>query len=197
MKVRETGEKGKVVFRKVEKDGNAIIVKYQVRIGDWNGRREWYQRKDLEHVRSGFINDVEKNVYVYPKEYFTTRDLGDGRHVVVLGIVDTYYDDFISEQGTRLDVYTRKSQKVSDALLFFKHHIKKKRLRIAWAISHPEDEFNLDTGIDIARKRCRRRPMSVLESEFVGEFREDLVTAVLDVKANFIANNIEKFTDKK
>lgn len=191
VKVKKSGLTGVIGNRNVENNDNTVKVTYLVKTTQ-DGKWGWYSRKELEKVYANPTN--HGNQRVYPKEYSTTRALADGRHILVIGIVDTYYHEFVKDVPTKLDTNIKS---IKDAMLLTYQRTKKKRLRLAWAITHPSDDFNFEKGLAIARTRCYDRPMSVLESDYVGEFREDLVTAILNVKADFIENNISKFTANK
>lgn len=69
-------------------------------------------------------------------------------------------------------------------------------LRIGYAIYNPEDEYNETYGIRIARKRSRTRPFCLMCSNFNGEFNAATVEAIMDVKADYIKNNFDKFINK-
>ena len=69
-------------------------------------------------------------------------------------------------------------------------------LRIGYAIYSPEDEYNETHGIRIARKRSRTRPFCLMCSDFNGEFNAATVEAIMDVKADYIKNNFDKFINK-
>ena len=74
-----------------------------------------------------------------------------------------------------------------------KQHGQTRRFSIGWAICHPDDE-DTDYGMSLARRRCDERPLADYYTPFMGEFREDMAMAVLEVKLNYIANNLSKFT---
>lgn len=73
---------------------------------------------------------------------------------------------------------------------------KLRTLRMGYAIYSPEDEYNEQRGIRIARKRSRTSPFCHIESSFSGEFNEATVFALMDVKADYIKNNLDKFIKK-
>lgn len=69
-------------------------------------------------------------------------------------------------------------------------------LRIGYAIYNPEDEYNESHGIRIARKRSLTSPFCIMYSTFNGEFNAATVEAIMDVKADYIKNNFDKFINK-
>ena len=71
-----------------------------------------------------------------------------------------------------------------------------RHLRIGYAIYNPEDEYNETHGIRIARKRSRTRPFCLMSSDFNGEFNAATVEAIMNVKADYIKNNFDKFINK-
>ena len=69
-------------------------------------------------------------------------------------------------------------------------------LRIGYAIYNPVDPYDENRGIKIARSRSRYSPFCFMISEFNGEFNADTVNALMDVKADYIKNNFDKFIKK-
>lgn len=69
----------------------------------------------------------------------------------------------------------------------------KKVFKLGYSIYNPHDEYNDNVGIKLARHRIKNRPFCTLSAHFLGEFNEGTVTALMDVKAAYIINNIDKF----
>ena len=57
-------------------------------------------------------------------------------------------------------------------------------------------EYNKAHGIRIARKRSRTRPFCIMSITFNGEFNAATVEVIMDVKADYIKNNFDKFINK-
>lgn len=74
---------------------------------------------------------------------------------------------------------------------------KEYKLRMGYAIYSPEDVYVYDRGVRIARKRSRTSPFCHIESSFSGEFNEATVNALMDVKADYIKNNLDKFIKRE
>lgn len=69
-------------------------------------------------------------------------------------------------------------------------------LRIGYAIYNPHDKYDEAHGIRIARKRSLTSPFCIMYSTFNGEFNAATVEAIMDVKADYIKNNFDKFINK-
>ena len=72
-----------------------------------------------------------------------------------------------------------------------------KILRIGYAICHPGDTYDKITGEKIAKRRASSTPFCDLFSPFGGEFQNEFVDTIVDAKAKYIMENIEKFIAKK
>lgn len=72
-----------------------------------------------------------------------------------------------------------------------------RHLNIGYAIYCPEDKYDKELGIRIARRRSRTSPFCYLTSTFSGEFNEATVFALMDVKADYIKNNLDKFIKRR
>lgn len=66
-------------------------------------------------------------------------------------------------------------------------------LRMGYSIYSPEDVYDEAKGVKIARKRSKVCPFCRMESDFKGEFNADTVFALMDVKADYIKNNFDRF----
>lgn len=69
-------------------------------------------------------------------------------------------------------------------------------LNIGYAIYSPEDVYDEAFGVKLARKRSRTSPFCCMTSQFNGEFNAETVEAIMDVKANYIKNNFDKFINR-
>ena len=74
---------------------------------------------------------------------------------------------------------------------------KERTLRMGYAIYCPEDKYDKELGVRIARRRSRTSPFCYLTSRFSGEFNEATVFALMDVKADYIKNNLDKFIKRR
>lgn len=73
------------------------------------------------------------------------------------------------------------------------YNTKERSMTMGYAIYSPEDDYNPTKGMKIARRRSRTSPFCYLVSEFNGEFNAATVEALMDVKADYIKNNFDKF----
>ena len=170
-----TGELGiiKDIERVKRSDGIRVDVTYMVKMLDRPG---WVTcgRKALQLIPNP-PKETEHR-YIIKK---TVRN----RVITVVGAVIVIKDTPLYEfDGDRYTGY--------------RLHGQAKRLCIGWSICHPDDK-DTDYGTKLARRRCEERPLADYYTPFMGEFREEMVMAVLETKLNYIAENIEKFTNSQ
>ena len=71
---------------------------------------------------------------------------------------------------------------------------KTKYFNMGWAICSPDDEYNEEIGIKIAKSRFLKSPLSTQSGTFL---TNDMIDAILDNEIRFIQNNINKFYHPK
>lgn len=99
------------------------------------------------------------------KPFYTVIDSWDGYKVVVVGELRTY-----------------------------NQYYEFSRLCVGYAICSPFDIFDLNVGIKIASRRCRKQPFANFMSLNRRDFTEETINAIIKTKAEYIANNIIDFT---
>lgn len=172
VRLKSTGECG--VIRDIERvkqnEGKREDVMFLVKMD----RTGWVtcDRKALDLLVPA---KLEINT-VYPKRHVLQKKIGD-RIVTVVGEVDILKNIPIS---------------TIDGDTTIIENGKAKRLAIGWAICHPDDKPG-DFGVLLALKRTQKRPMAEYYTSYMGEFRDDIVGAILDVKMRYIENNLDKF----
>lgn len=114
--------------------------------------------------------EVVRNKVEEPRVYTKEYDVVDGYKILMYTKVENYRGPFDS---------------------------KGRILNMGYSIYSPADEYNQERGIKIARKRSRSCPFCRMGSEFNGEFNADTVVALMDVKANYIKNNFDKFINRR
>ena len=81
-----------------------------------------------------------------------------------------------------------------DGVLMYSKKVFNRKLTIGMSICHPLDEFNEETGIEIAKSRIKRGDnLGELETSTVTMLTEDAIMAELFVKLQHIIDNIENF----
>lgn len=73
-------------------------------------------------------------------------------------------------------------------------YAKTKYFNMGWAICSPDDEYNEETGIKIAKSRFLKSPLSTQSGTFL---TNDMIDAILDNEIRFIQNNLSKFYHPK
>lgn len=170
--VKETKQAGIVISREVKnfkEDGKNPVVEYVVKLGNGFDNYKAFTRKDIKKVPS---EENVRDTSTYPRVYNYEHTCADGRTIVTTGVVDKYHS------------------------FSFNGNIKTKFLTVGYAICHPSDVNDKQIGAEIAFKRAYEKPITYLETPFCGEFREDFVTVILQSKAKFIEDNIDRFIDR-
>lgn len=168
--VKETGKIGVVKGRDIiSLENNKVRIEYIVKTD--NGFDNWnaYSKSELEKV---------KNVPNQKKIPSFITNAKNGYMVTVVAIInnETIFKDSFDDDG-----YYRPYQK------------KGKHLRIGYAIFNPSDNYDHNIGINIAMHRAKNSPFCNILSDFSGEFNKETVMALLKVKGEYIADNIDKF----
>lgn len=68
-----------------------------------------------------------------------------------------------------------------------------KNFVIGHALRHPHDEVNMTLAYRIAKRRAWHRPVCNIVSYLKGEFKDETVNALMDVKAKYIFEHLENF----
>lgn len=170
VQVIATGEIGTLRGRDIVpiEGSKKVNIQYVVKLGDGFDKWRVFTKKELKSVVK---EETERNVYT--KVY----DVVDGYKITMYAKVKptTYpkFNDFeyLGEGKGRV-------------------------LNVGYAIYSPNDEYSEKLGMRIARKRSKVSPFCKMESNFSGEFNAETVNAILDVKAEYIKNNFDKFINK-
>lgn len=174
-KVFVYGKIGTIKGREViEQPNSKVRIDYVVKTGE--GFDNWgvYTRKELKKV-----NNAPK------KKQLPTLvvEAANGYKVTLVALVEKHTvlkDVFVNDEG------------------FFNQLIEKKgrKLSIGYSIYNPNDKYDPEFGIRIALHRAKHTPFCYMTSEFGGEFNKETVEALLKVKGEYIAKNIEDFISK-
>lgn len=175
VQIKATGEYGiiKDIERVKRETGNREDVTYLVKL---SGKPGWIQ---CERKALSLVADSPKNDNIYPKEVHRVFKLPNGSTCTLVGVVGIADSDDIDL-----------------GLVQFKS-FKMKYFNIGYSICHADDVFDEETGLKIATKRCYNRPMAEYLSPYLGEFRDDMVDTVLDLKQKYILDNYDAFVNKK
>lgn len=163
------------VIKSIEKilmSNGETHVEYIVKCGEGFSNWKKYSRKQLEHFKD--LNNKNKAT-----DYLVVETKDKLFKIILVAIVqkeDVDFYDFEIEKG-----YTRKGRKLS----------------IGYSICNPSDEYNFEQGFKIAKHRAKKKPFCELTSGFGGEFNHETVMALLNVKGEYIANNIQNFVNKQ
>ena len=75
-------------------------------------------------------------------------------------------------------------------IIGFRDNHPTRKFNLGWAICDSNDNFDLATGIKLAKKRFSDSPMTTTDVRF---FSDDMIKVVLENETDFIFNHIEKY----
>ncbi len=131
------------------------------------------------------------------KEYFVEGEVkdsnGDLRHIVLLGVLTQEKIIDIKEKIVEVPVNEKKSV---NGVLTFPRKQTIRKLTYSFSICHPEDKYDVNQGLKIARRRIETNPMGELETMYVTTLCDDQVKHILNGELQYIINNIDKFINK-
>lgn len=132
------------------------------------------------------------------KEKFYTfngksKDKNGIEHIVTIvgKFTQEKVDEFVTKEINVED--EKKDNKYVKGLITYPVRKKKRTLTYAVSICHPDDEFNEDEGIRIAKKRIEEKPLGQLQTTLVTTLCEDQINFILFGELNYVINNIDKF----
>ena len=174
--------KNKIINRTSEK---YVDVKYIVKFGQF--LEDWKECKKSELLK------INKDEYNFDKTVVFSHLYGlpDDRSLILVGVLEQLSDE------PHMKLYMSKDGQMLSNFELFNKSVKYKRLSIGHAICNPEDKFEFGVGEKIAKSRAKSRPLSVLVSDFRGEFNDKTVNAIMDAKSEFIKENVDKFINDK
>ena len=125
----------------------------------------------------------------------TAKGVGDNVHgVTVVGLVEQ--DSVITMQEDPVKVSNGKHLGYVDGMLVYpKKHFARK-LTIAYSICHPDDLYDPQIGIDVAKKRLKENPLGTIFTNCITMLQKEDVEAILQAKCDYICDNIDKFVKK-
>lgn len=111
---------------------------------------------------------------------------GEVHRVVVVG--EFKKEKLIAEGEEKIDEYTT---------IVTKTPMTDRNLTFGYAICHPTDEFNLEKGIKLAKKRCKSDPNGVLHSTNVTMLTKDACEFYVFHKLVYIIQHIDEFIERR
>jgi len=173
--VKENGKVGVIKGREIKQltDGK-VKIEYVVKTGEGFDNWKAYRKNELERV-----NPIKTE----KKLPTLVVDAANGYKVTLVAL--------LKKQNTW------KYYGGDNEFDFGTPYLKKgKELSIGYAIYNPNDVYDQKLGVSIATHRAKRKPFCNMTSDFGGEFNKETVEAILKVKGEYIANNIDKFISK-
>ena len=167
---KSDGKSGIIRAREVKSVENYTDVKYLVDFGD--GIENWVV------LTKNDIKPEPKNVKS-PDYVFKTYTVGDGQVVTMAAHVES--------------VKTEANAYIEEFDDFYTYTRKGKALSIGFSIYNGSDEYNEEIGKKYAKHRCKVNPFTTMVSAFSGEFNNDTVEAIMNAKAKYIIENIDRF----
>jgi hypothetical protein len=167
---KSDGKPGIIRAREVKSVDNYTEVKYLVDFGD--GIDNW------SVVTKNDITSAPKNEEKSPfmvKRY----DVGDGKSITIAARVNNV--------KTEANAYSEAFDE------YYSYTTKGKILNIGFSIYNGSDDYNPEIGRKYAIHRCKTNPFTTMGSGFSGEFNNETVEAIMDVKAKYIIKNMDRF----
>ena len=131
------------------------------------------------------------------KIYSTTKEAVDkegGKHVIT--VVGS-----LTKRRRKVDhikdAYVEIGKKsVLKGTLSFKEKRIDKQLTMAMSICHPHDTFDKEVGIKLATSRLKKYDIGKVETSSLSMLDSQMVNAMISAKADYIADNLDKFLPK-
>ena len=167
-----TGMEGVIIAREEKRNLSEKFteIKYLVKLGDGFENYHTFDRSELA------------------RKPYTENDDNSEK----IRIID-------APNGVKITIVTKVEKQLYDTIYNFESDVCKniygKSFKMGVAFYKPTDEYPYDemAGIKIARHRIKTSPFCSLEARFRGEFNEPTVEALIDVKAKYLLENIDKF----
>ena len=129
--------------------------------------------------------------------YSTTKEVVDkegGKHVIT--VVGS-----LTKRRRKIDhikdAYVEIGKKsVLKGTLSFKEKRIDKQLTMAMSICHPHDTFDKEVGIKLATSRLKKYDIGKVETSSLSMLDSQMVNAMISAKADYIADNLDKFLPK-
>ena len=84
-----------------------------------------------------------------------------------------------------------------NGVLTYPTKVKTRTLTYAVSICHPDDEFDEELGVEIAKKRLNEKPLGQLSTTLVTTLCEDQIKLILFGELNYVINNIDRFISEE
>lgn len=131
------------------------------------------------------------------KIYSTTKEVIDkegGKHVItVVGSVTRRRRKVDHVKDAYVEIGNKS---VLKGILSFKEKRIDKQLTMAMSICHPHDTFDEEVGIKLATSRLKKYDIGKVETSSLSMLDSQMVNAMISAKADYIADNIDKFLPK-
>lgn len=86
-----------------------------------------------------------------------------------------------------------KPNKYTKGILTYPTKTKTRTLTYAVSICHPDDEFDEEIGIELAKRRIYKKPLGLLMTPLVTTLCDDQIKLILFGELNYVINNIDRF----
>ena len=125
--------------------------------------------------------------------YATAIDSLGKKHVVtIVGELSQKMDSELVSEEIEVPVKNR----IEKGVISYPVRQKTRTFRYAYSICHPEDKFNKELGIEIAKKRLAR-PLGELKSTYTSCLTKDQVEFILLEELTYIKEHIDRFIERE
>lgn len=117
---------------------------------------------------------------------------GKSHVVTVVGLCTQEKETDIVSENVDVSLWNGKS---TNGVLSYPNKKIVRRLKYAFSICHPDDEFDEETGVKLAKRRLSK-PLGELKTEYITCLTPEQVNMILFEELNYIIDNIDKFINK-
>lgn len=90
-----------------------------------------------------------------------------------------------------------KPNKYTKGVLTYPTKVKTRTLTYAVSICHPDDEFDEELGVEIAKRRINQKPLGQLSTTLVTTLCDDQIKLILFGELNYVIDNIDHFINEE
>lgn len=117
---------------------------------------------------------------------------GDEHIVTIVGeFIQEKIDTCVAKEVNIED--EKKPNKVVKGVITYPTREKVRTLTYAVSICHPDDEFDEELGVELAKRRINKKPLGQLSTTLVTTLCEDQIKLILFGELNYVINNIDVF----
>lgn len=114
------------------------------------------------------------------------------RTVLVVGIRTEETENIVETDS----IFGKDNGKTIEGTVQFIKKMPLRRFVLGCSICHPDDEFDEETGIELAIKNAKNYPLGELKSHNWTMLQDDQCEMMVQLEANYIGNNIDRYLNR-